>query len=492
MDRSAQWRELTELADLSATELLAAYRTGDASPTEAVRSCLERISSLDSVVKAVVTLTADEGLDAAASSTERWARGTPRALEGVPFGLKDIICTAGVRTTGGSKLYEHNVPQQSATVASRLQEAGAIMVGKLQTYELGYGRDPLFGAPRNPWDLTRTTGGSSCGSAAAVAARELPVALGTDTGGSIRVPAAFCGVVGLKPTYGLVPRTNVMPLSWTMDHVGPMARSVDDVALVLSVIAGPDGVDPTCRSGGSRHYPRDTESHVRGIRVGVPRDWFYDICDPAVEEVARRAVQHLTDAGAVAVEVDLPHLRSLDPEVLGRTIIYAECASLHESSMDRLSDYGADFQELLLAARRLRAHEYLKALRLRALIQRDFEVVFDQVDVLLVPAAVSEAPTLDGMAQEVNQRAYPWLQVTSRTTRVFNLIGSPAIALPAGLSTRGLPLGIQLAARPFHEWTCFRVARYFQETTNHHLRPPPLLTDPRALDDAHVLLGARR
>jgi aspartyl-tRNA(Asn)/glutamyl-tRNA(Gln) amidotransferase subunit A len=243
-----------ELADLTASELLALYAAGSASPVDATQSCIDRIAAVDGPLNAVLLLLADSALEQARDSERRWRSGDARPLEGIPYGLKDIVATAGVTTTGGSALYRDSVPSEDAALAGRLSAAGGILLAKLHTFEFACGGadNRTFGPCRNPWDLARTTGGSSSGSGAAVAAREMPLAIGTDTGGSIRIPAAYCGITGLKPTYGRVPRHGVMGLSWTMDHAGPMTRSAEDAARMLAIIAGADRATPARRSARCR------------------------------------------------------------------------------------------------------------------------------------------------------------------------------------------------------------------------------------------------
>ena len=262
------------LADLTASELLELYRRGEASPVEAVESCLGRIQRLDQAVGAVLTLLVERALSQAEESARRWRTGEARALEGVPYGLKDIIATKGIRSTGGSPLYTEYVPTQSATLAERLEDAGGVLVAKLNTFEFAAGSNATSS---NPWNLEHWPAGSSSGSTVAVAAHELPLAIGTDTGGSIAIPAAFCGVVGLKPTFGRIPRSGIMPLSWTLDHAGPLTRSTLDAALALKVMAGADARDPTSASAPVDDYVGNIDAGLHTICIGVPTDWFFDV-----------------------------------------------------------------------------------------------------------------------------------------------------------------------------------------------------------------------
>ncbi|MDX6511088.1 MAG: aspartyl-tRNA(Asn)/glutamyl-tRNA(Gln) amidotransferase subunit [Gaiellaceae bacterium] len=268
--------ESQDLCDCTATELLGLYAAGDASPVEAVEACLTRIDRVEPEINAVLTLLGEAALDQARLSAERWTKGVAGPFDGVPFGLKDIVATEGVLTTGGSALYRDFVPTEGASLADRMLAAGGILLAKLQTYEFACGGsfNKTFGIVRNPWDTERTTGGSSSGSAAAVSACELPVAIGTDTGGSVRIPAAWCGTTGLKATFGRVPRHGVMGLSWTLDHAGPMTRSVADAALTLGIVAGKDDRDPTSSARPLDDYLAACDRPVSGLRVGVPTNWF--------------------------------------------------------------------------------------------------------------------------------------------------------------------------------------------------------------------------
>ncbi len=456
---------MTQLADLGVAELLDAYRSHRASPLEAVESCLDRIGRLDDRVQAVLTLTPDLALDAAKESTGRWMRGDARPLEGIPYGLKDIIATQGIRTTGGSAVYADWVPEETATLAERLDEAGAVHVAKLYTFEFAGGANATT---NNPWDLERTAAGSSSGSAAAVAARELPLAIGTDTGGSIAIPAAFAGITGLKATYGRIPRTGVMPLSWTLDHAGPMTRSAIDAAHALQAMAGYDRKDPNSMKVPVDDYLAPINGGVEGLRIGVPRDWFFDVCDPEIAEATHEAVRELERAGAKVTEFDLPSTKQVQLHAIELTIVYAEMSSLHSPTFARLDEYGPEYQRLLARGQFVHAADYLHCLRARHLVQLDFERAFDEVDVAIVPGCVCIAPRHDRMVAKIGEEDRPLLEVVSRTTAVFNIVGIPTLTIPSGLDREGLPMGIAVAARPFDEATMFRAAHAYQQLTDHH------------------------
>jgi aspartyl-tRNA(Asn)/glutamyl-tRNA(Gln) amidotransferase subunit A len=466
---------VTDLTCTGIGELLDLYRSRQASPRDEIQACLERIAAIDPDVDAVVTLCADRALAAAEASERCWLAGHARPLEGVPFGLKDVIATAGMRTTAGSRIYLDHIPAESATVVERLVAAGAILLAKLHTTELSGGTLEL-GDTRNPWDTARHPGGSSSGSAAALAARELPLALGTDAGGSIRNPSAYCGVCGLKPTHGRVSRHGVMRLSWTTDCVGPMARSAADLALALRHIAGYDPLDSTSSRRPVEDYRGSLDNGVRQLRVGVPRNWFFDLCDPEVEAATWRVGDVLTAEGAEVVDVALPVWDTLDIPTILRTILHAEAASLHEPNLARIDECSPQFAAYVVSGQFIPAVDYLKAQRARHLLQLGLEEAFEEVDVLLTPGSPSTAPRTDDGLVAIGSESVPWLQVAGRTTAAFSLAGVPALCIPAGLDRRGLPMSAQIVARPHADAICLLVAHAFQRVTDHHRQLPPLLS----------------
>jgi aspartyl-tRNA(Asn)/glutamyl-tRNA(Gln) amidotransferase subunit A len=466
---------MSSLSDLTVTELLAAYEARQATPVEATDAFLRRIETVDERVGAVLTLEAERAVRAAQDATERWDAGTQRALEGVPFGVKDIVCTDGVRTTGGSLVYESYEPGFSAPVVTRLEDAGAVRLAKLQTFEFALGGTA---ATTNPWNGDYWPAGSSSGSAAAVAARELPLALGTDTGGSIAIPSSLCGICGLKPTYGRVPRSGVMALSWTLDHVGPMARSAEDLARALAVLAGPDAHDPTSSPRGVPDYVGDLGGTLKGLRIARPTDWFDDRCHPEVAHATDEAIAVLVEHGAEVVEVPLPSTRSADLHAIEMMIIFAELASLHSSADEDPQRYGPEFRRLFARAQFVTAVDYLQALRARHLVQLDFEAVFERADVVVVPAVAYLTPRLDDLVADFGDEIVPLADVVARTTAVFNIVGAPTVTVPAGFDSRGLPIGVQIAARPHADAVALRVAHAFQQVTDVHRRAPALEPAP--------------
>ena len=468
---------MSELCDLTVTELLAAYGARETTPVEATDALLRRIEAVDERVGAVLTLEAERALQAAEHATDRWDSGTQRGLEGVPFGVKDIIFTDGVRTTGGSLVYESHAPAFSAPVVTRLEDAGAVRLAKLQTFEFALGGTA---ATTNPWNSDHWPAGSSSGSAAAVAARELPLALGTDTGGSIAIPSSVCGVCGLKPTYGRVPRSGVMALSWTLDHVGPIARSAEDLARALAVLAGSEPSDPTSSARAVPDYLAELSRSVEGLCIARPTDWFDDRCHPEIAHAAEEAIAVLVEQGAETVEVPLPSTHSADLHAIEMLIIFAELASLHSSAGEDPERYGPEFRRLFARAQFVTSADYLQALRARHLVQLDFEAVFERADVVVVPAVTYLTPRLDDLVADFGDEVLPLADVVARTTAVFNIIGAPTVTVPAGFDAQGLPIGVEIAARPHADAVALRVAHAFQQVTDAHRRAPALEPMPAA------------
>jgi aspartyl-tRNA(Asn)/glutamyl-tRNA(Gln) amidotransferase subunit A len=457
-------------------ELLAAYAAGGTTPVEVVTALLARCGPDGPAPDAVLGLIPGAGY-AAVDSAARWRAGTARPLEGIPFGVKDIVDVAGVPVTAGSQLTGDRVGPADATVVARLKAAGAIPIVMLATTEFACGspEPPRYGRVANPWDRTRWTGGSSTGPAAALAARLVPLALGTDTGGSIRLPASWCGISGLKPTRGLVPRTGVASLSWTLDHVGPMARSAADLALVLPVLAGPDGLDPlaaaavpSLRAGRS----------IAGLQVGVAGGWFTDGAQPAVLAALAATTETLRSAGATVTEVDLGDLALVHQEAYH--VLYSELAASQEAHGDRLDEYDQGTADRIGRGRTVGAVDYIRALRRRSAVQLQLAEAMVDVDVVLTPGtptvavgfAAAQSATLGASASDPADWTGGHAR-HSRTTMIFDVTGFPALVVPAGFDGDGLPIGVQIAARPFDDALCLAVGIALQNRTTHHLPIPP-------------------
>ncbi|MGA5412241.1 amidase [Streptomyces pseudogriseolus] len=457
--------------ELSLTEASRAVRARELSPVELTESVLARIAAVDGRLGAYVTVTADAAL-AAAHRAEREISGSgPRGpLHGIPMALKDLIDAEGMPTTASSRVRAGHVAERDSRVAERLGAAGAVLLGKTHTHEFAYGLTTP--QTNNAWDHSRVAGGSSGGSAVAVAAGGATFAMGTDTGGSIRVPAALNGVVGLKPTYGLVPRTGVASLSWSLDHVGPLTRTVQDVALVLSATAGRDPRDPASVSGPVPD--RFPGGDLRGLKVGVPRNHYFDRVTPEVEESVRGAIDRLAELGAELVDVEIPMARYLQAVQWG--LMVPEATAYHERSLRVAPDlYTADVRILLEAGALTSAGDYLRAQRARTMMRDAWARMFDEIDVLA-------APTVPMTAAEAGQEAVEWADGTTesvsdsyvRLCAPANITGVPALTLPVGHDRAGLPIGMQLMARPFHDATVLRAGRAYEESVAGAGRLAPL------------------
>jgi aspartyl-tRNA(Asn)/glutamyl-tRNA(Gln) amidotransferase subunit A len=399
-------------------------------------------------------------------------------LHGVPVALKDLYCTKGVRTTGGSKILGDWVPEEDASVVARLADAGAVVLGKLNMHEFAYGPEgvnPHYGTPWNPWVPTahRISGGSSSGSGVAVAAGLCPGALGSDTGGSIRIPASLCGITGLKPTYGRVSRAGVLPLAWSLDHVGPMCRSAADCALMLGAIAGYDPRDPTTSVLPVPDYMGALTGSVKGLRVGLLGASFTDAASAEVQAAVEQAVKTLEGLGASARKVILD---TINLAAGASTAVAAvEAYAYHEPWIKkRAQDYGADVRERLRVGAFISGAEYVNGQRARALIRDEVDRTLADLDVLIAPTTPMTATAVEASTVEFGGARHPVRTSLLRFTRPFNCTGHPAASMPAGFTAEGLPIGVQIIGRPFDEATVLRVADAYQRVTDWHTRRPPV------------------
>jgi aspartyl-tRNA(Asn)/glutamyl-tRNA(Gln) amidotransferase subunit A len=456
---------------ISVAEAGRLIRGRDLSPVDLIQACLQRTDQLEDRLNAFITITGDEALRAAKAAAEEIAGGKNRGpLRGIPVALKDIFAVAGVRLTAGSRILAENVASENAEVTSRLREAGALIPGKLNLHEFAFGAtgvNPHFGPARNPWDTERITGGSSSGSAAAVAGGECAVALGTDTGGSIRIPASLCGIVGLKPTYGRVSKRGVLPLSWSLDHVGPMTRSVEDAAIVLQAIAGHDRNDGSSADEPVPDYVRSLEAGVRGLRIGMPKQFFFENVDAEVETAVRSAVALLEEMGAEAREVDAPLIGDIPGGVTA--IMLPEALAYHHKWMaERPDDYGNDVRYRLELGSTYLAVHYVQAQRLREMaVEAWRQEVFSRVDLIATPTTPITAPRIEegDLSTTLN---------LIRFTNPLNFLGMPAISVPCGFTEKGLPIGLQLAGHWWAEETVLRAAHAYERATDWHERRPAL------------------
>lgn len=463
---------LTRLSIAEAGERL---RRRTLSPVELTRAYLDRIRAEDAAARCYITVIEEHALAAAAAAEREIGSGEYRGpLHGIPIALKDLVMTRGIRTTCGSRILKDWVPDADATVAARLAEAGAILLGKLNMHEFAYGPtgvNPHYGTAANPWGRDRMPGGSSSGSGAAVAAGLCAGALGTDTGGSIRIPASLCGIVGLKPTYGRVSRAGVVPLAWSLDHIGPMTRTVTDAALLLQALAGHDPADPSTAAVAVPDYRRASDADPRDLRIGVVREAVFERLHPEVRAAVEAAARMLERLGVRVKDIRLPRIHHAGPATFA--IITAESMAYHEPYLrTRASEYGADVRARLLTGQFVLATQYLKAQRARQVLRAEVDAVLASVDALLLPTTPIPAPridereaTVDGVREDVRA----WL---TRCTRPINLTGHPALSLPCGLTSEGLPVGLQLVGRHFDEATLLRLGRAYEAVSPLRDRQP--------------------
>jgi aspartyl-tRNA(Asn)/glutamyl-tRNA(Gln) amidotransferase subunit A len=484
---------MSALTDLTIDEAQRRLRARELTATELTRAVLAHIERTEPTLHSFITVTADRALDDARAADARLAAGDAPPLCGIPLAIKDIILTEGVRTTAGSKILEQFVAPYDATVTRRLRAAGAVMVGKANCDEFAMGssnENSGYGLARNPWDRERVPGGSSGGSAAAVAARQALGALGTDTGGSVRQPAAHCGVVGLKPTYGRVSRYGVIAYASSLDQVGPLARTVRDCALLLEGIAGHDALDSTSVPQPVPPYAQQLDAGVQGMRFGLPKEYFVEGMQPEVADAVRAAVRQLESLGATIDEVSLPHTEYAIPAYY--LIATAEASSnlarydgtryglrvdrarglLDMYQQTRAQGFGAEVKRrIMLGTYALSAGYYdayyLKAQKVRTLIRRDFEQVFARCQAIITPTAPTTAFRI---GEKVTDPLAMYL--SDIFTIAVNLAGLPGLSLPCGFDRSGLPIGLQIVARPFDELTVLRTAYAYEQATEWHRQAP--------------------
>jgi aspartyl-tRNA(Asn)/glutamyl-tRNA(Gln) amidotransferase subunit A len=464
-----------ELCFQSISQLSAAVRRRHLSPLELTQAYLERIQAVDAPLNSYLTVLAEQALREARQAEQDIHRHGPRGpLHGIPLAHKDIAFTSGIKTTCGSKVLEHYVPDHDATVIARLRNAGSILLGKLNMNEFAtIVPSAYFGPVHNPWQLEHSPGGSSSGSGAAVAAGLCAGALGTDTGGSIRIPAALCGIVGLKATHGRVSIYGVVPLAWSLDHIGPMTRTAADAALMLQAIAGYDPQDDVSQDVPVDNYTDGLNGDIRGLRLGVPTSFFPDLTDPEVAKAFDTAVGVLEGLGARIEEVHLPDVDGC--WAIAQTIINAEANVWHEPYLQtQADDYGPQVRRFLERGTQTLATEYVKAQKARTRFRRHMLSACGAVDALLTPGALIPAPRLDARTVEVNGREIKLLPAMVSATSPFNLTGQPALTLPCGFSASGLPLALQIVGKPFDEATVLRIGHAYEVNTSWHTQRPPM------------------
>ncbi len=470
----------SDLPFLPISELAPLIRRKKVSPVELVEVYLGRIHALNGALNAFVTLGEEAAMQAARAAEREIAAGSWRGpLHGIPVSVKDNIATNGLRTTCGSKVLIDWLPDYDATAIMRLRKAGALVLGKTNLDEWARGgvtTNPVFGATNNPWDLTCTPGGSSGGAAAAVAAGLCAASLGTDSGGSIRNPAALCGVVGLKPTCGRVSRYGQQGFIWSMDHIGPITRSVRDAAIMLRAMAGYDARDAATVRRRVPDYEQGLETSVRGLRVGFPREPFYPYTAAEVDGAFQEALRTLEKLGMKVVPVALPAARAEHSYPVQRTIGQAETAAYFCRHFgDRLEDLGLELRGVITSGKAVTAVDYLNAQRERRLIITEFEDALRQVDVVATPTRVTAFQLRAECATRtvtIDRRSVPTIPASVAYTHIYDLTGMPAISIPCAFSASGFPIGLQIAGKPFEEATVLRIAYAYEQNTDWHLQRP--------------------
>jgi aspartyl-tRNA(Asn)/glutamyl-tRNA(Gln) amidotransferase subunit A len=465
------------LTSLSLAEASALVRGGKLSPTELTRACLARIEALDSKLNAFITVTADLALTAARQAEAEIRRGEWRGpLHGIPIALKDLVDTEGVLTTAGSRVFAERVPGQDAEIVRRLKAAGAVLLGKLNMHEFAYGGSTVvsaFGAVHNPWALGRSAGGSSAGSAAAVAAGLCYGAIGSDTGGSIRQPAAYCGIVGHKPSFGLVSTRGVVPLAWSLDHVGPMTRRVRDAAQMLQVLAGPDGGGPTVPAtdyaGALEHGREPSPAALRGLRLGVPRELFWQDLDPDIEAATRAALAVLVTLGGSERDVSLEAGNDAAIAVL-RAEAYAYHQPLLATDAER---YNPETLRRIQRGAEVTAAAYIVAQRQIGELRLAAGRLFGSVDLLVTPTTPVSPPTIAEVEANMEHLRARELAML-RNTRPWNALGLPTISVPCGFTKNGVPIGLQISGAIGDDARVLAIAHAYEQATDWHRKRPPL------------------
>ena len=442
----------------------AALRARKISSLELTRQCLDRIDKLNPKLNAFITVTREAAEKRASEMDAELTNGLDRGpLHGIPIAYKDLVFTKDVRTTAGSKLYADFVPDHDARIVEQFSAAGAVSVGKTGLHELAYGitsTNPHFGAVRNPWDPEAIPGGSSGGSGAAVVAGMAFMAIGTDTGGSIRIPAAFCGCVGLKPTYGRVSRQGVFPLGFTLDHIGPLAMSVRDCALAFEAVSTARGVAP------------DANPSIKGLRIGIPEGGFFDRAWPEVKEGVTALTRKAESMGATVFGVKLPDLDQLN--AVARLLLLAEATAAHSANLEKRDMFGSDVLALLDQGRLISASDYINAQRLRRKMTVAFNAVWKQADCLVIPGTPTAAPKIGQNTIEIDGVADDVRLVTTRLMRGINALGWPALSLPSGFAHNGLPIGVQILGRANAEKTILEIGAALEDATPDLRRLPTI------------------
>lgn len=466
-----------DLTSLTVAELGDRIRSKQVSPVEVAEAFVARADALEPTIGAFVTRSTEQALAAAKQAEAEITAGNYKGpMHGIPVGVKDIYDTAGVRTTSGSSVYADRVPDRDSGAVARLREAGAYSIGKTGTVEFAFdptGRNAHYGMPKNPWGLDRMPGGSSAGSGAGTAAGLFPISLGTDTGGSIRIPSALCGLTGIKPTFGLASRSGVTPLSWSFDTVGPMARSAEDAAIALNVLAGYDPEDAGSAHSETIDYTQGLGDSIRGLRIGVPKEYVWDVIDPEMEDAFLKSMAVMEELGAVVEEVSIPELQWVPAIAAAMTTV--EAATIHgDLARTRGDELDPSVLRRLQSGFFISGETYMQAARARVLFTRRMNAVLESVDLIATPTVAMPAPPKDAERMPIGGVDTAAREALLRDTRIFNVSRLPAVAMPTGFSAEGLPLSMQIAAPAFKDALALRAAHAYQQATDWHKARPVL------------------
>jgi aspartyl-tRNA(Asn)/glutamyl-tRNA(Gln) amidotransferase subunit A len=468
-------QQTADLAYMGIAEATSLFKKRELSPVELAKSLIERTERIQDKFVPYVTFTPELALQEAQAAEAAYQRGDVASpLMGIPVAYKDIVMTRGLRTTCGSAVHEDWIPEVDAAVVERWRAAGAVTMGKLSTHEFALGLQPpghILRPALNPWNAAHVPGGSSSGSGVALAAGLVFGAIGTDTGGSIRNPASYCGISGLKPTYGRVSRYGIVTLAWTLDTAGPMARTAADVALLLNALAGPDSRDPACSTAPVADYTAELERGVNGLRIAVPRNFFFDQITDDARKAFDDAVEVFRALGASVEELEVPN-----GELAGctRAVMLPEAYAYHASDLAEVPErYPEQLRNQFRSGALYSGSEYTQTQRARTILREAYSQVLSTHDIMLTPSQIGDAPSYAEMIDPSYRRGPSY-------TGAFNMTGLPSMAIPAGFSSRGLPLSVMLSGRPFAEATVLRFANAYQQATDWHTRHPDLDAPARA------------
>ena len=466
-----------EICYMGAGDLSKLVQSKEISPVEIIEAHLTRIDATEPMLNSFITLLADQARKSARQAEKDIQAGRYKGpLHGIPVALKDLYNTGGVRTTSGSKIFDTFIPTEDCTVAAKFHQAGAILLGKLNMHQFAYGptgENPDYGHMHNPWNPDMVTGGSSGGSGSAAAAGQCTITTGSDTGGSIRIPAALCGIVGLKPTYGLVSRYGLSSLSWSLDHPGPMTRTVEDTAITMNVIAGHDPKDVASAKVDIPDYTSALTGDVKGLRIGIVKEYFEAPLDPQVRKAVMDAISLLESMGAEIKEVSYPMFNQ--SQAISSTVLMAEATAYHRDLLEKDGHQLYDpVRQRLEAGLFISAAEYLRAQQARSIFDQQGRRLLDEVDLLAGPTEPVTAPEIMASKVMAGEQEVGVVGALTQYTRPYNINGFPAISVPCGFSDDGMPIGLQLAGRPFDELTVLRAAHAYEQANDWHTRRPPI------------------